>query len=175
MAEVLLRRRLVSLGASVTVSSAGVLGNGRAATPEAVAVMHERGLDLSAHVSRPLDREVIAAADLILAMTREHVREVCAMDPGAWPRAFTLKELARRTSVVAPRGPTLPFADWLADVAEGRSMSDLIGSDDADDVEDPLGYGKGIYRGTADEIDGLLAAVVPAAWPEVRATAEGAA
>jgi protein-tyrosine phosphatase len=173
MAEVLLRHRLAPLGGSVTVGSVGVLGNGGPASAEAVVVMAERGLDLSAHRSRPLETEALEAADLVLAMTRQHVREVCATAPGAWPRAFTLKELVRRCSVAAPRGPGHSLSDWLAVVGQGRSAADLMGSDPADDVDDPIGLDRETYRATAAEIDTLLAALVVAAWPEV--LAQGAA
>jgi protein-tyrosine phosphatase len=173
MAEVLLRHRLGSLGGSVTVGSVGVLGNGQPASPEAVAVMAERGLDLSAHRSAPLTTEAVHAADLVLAMTRQHVREVCATTPGAWPRTFTLKELVRRCSVAAPRGPGHSLAAWLAVVGQARSVTDLMGSDPSDDVADPIGLDRETYRATAAEIDALLASLVAATWPE--ALAQGAA
>jgi protein-tyrosine phosphatase len=169
MAEVLLRHRLESLGGSVVVGSVGVLGRGDPASAEAVVIMAERGLDLSSHRSRPLAGDAVEAADLVLAMTRQHVREVCTTAPGAWPRTFTLKELVRRASVAAPRGPGHSLSEWLAVVSQGRSVADLMGSDPADDVADPIGLDRDTYRETASEIDALLAALVAAAWPEVQA------
>ncbi len=64
--------------------SAGVAaGNGAPATPEAVAAMRELGIDISGHRSRALTRELAAAADLILALTADHRREIVRRFPAA--------------------------------------------------------------------------------------------
>lgn len=56
-----------------TVISAGVAAYpGCAASPEAVEVVAERGGELSRHSSRQITDALVAQADLILAMTREH-------------------------------------------------------------------------------------------------------
>lgn len=55
------------------VRSAGVAAmEGDAASDHAVAVMSERGLDLSSHESWQINRELVEWADLILTMTRQH-------------------------------------------------------------------------------------------------------
>ena len=57
------------------VGSAGVAaGEGLAATPAAVQALGERGLDLSGHSSRPLDDGLLRRADLVLGLTRGHLR-----------------------------------------------------------------------------------------------------
>lgn len=78
-------------GAGVRVGSAGIMtGGGAPASPEAVVVMRERGLDLSGHVSRPLSRELVQDADLILTMTRGHLEGLLTLVPDARDRAGLL-------------------------------------------------------------------------------------
>ena len=58
----------------VEVASAGTdAWDGGAATDEALLVGIERGLDLGAHRSRKLTREIVRDADLILAMAPQHL------------------------------------------------------------------------------------------------------
>ena len=56
---------------------------GARATPQAVDVLREMGLDLSAHRSRPLTVELIHQADLIYTMSGNHARAVTALVPSA--------------------------------------------------------------------------------------------
>ena len=64
--------------------SAGVAAWGGApASPEAVVVMREIGVDISAHRSRALSRELAVAAHIILAMTEAHRREIARRFPEA--------------------------------------------------------------------------------------------
>ncbi len=77
---------------AVRVMSAGVAaGPGSPASPEAVDVMDERGLDLSDHASRPLDDAVMNVADLVLTMTRGHRAAILAAWPEMHQRVFTLR------------------------------------------------------------------------------------
>lgn len=58
----------------IEVSSAGTdAWDGGAATDEALLVGMERGLDIAAHRSRKLTREIVRDADLILAMSPQHL------------------------------------------------------------------------------------------------------
>jgi len=167
MAEVLLRHRLDALGVGAMVSSAGSYPGGEPATAHGQTVMAARGLDLSGHVSRRLDREMVDSADLIIGMTREHVREAAAVQPAALDRTFTLKELVRAAGVVGERRDGETMAQWLVRAGAGRRRADLVGvgHDDALDIADPVGRGLPDYQATADDIDALLALLVRAAWP----------
>lgn len=167
MAEVLLRRRIGDAGADVRVSSAGLHPGGRPATGHGQATMADRGLDLSSHRSRELDRSLIDEADLVIAMAREHVREVAVFDADALARTFTLKELVRAATAVGPRHGDEPLAQWLARVGAGRRRQALVGvgHDEAYDIEDPVGGSRSDYEATADELDHLLALLVDMVWP----------
>lgn len=167
MAQVLLRRHLAAAGVDASVSSAGLLPGGRPATAHGIEAMAARGLDLRDHESRQLRRELIAPADLIVGMAREHVREVAVLDADALSRTFTLKELVRLGEIAGRRSPEEPLSAWLARVGRGRQRQDLlgVGHSPAHDVEDPVGRGRDDYEATADELDDLLARLVALAFP----------
>lgn len=101
MAEALLRRQLAQrVGCEVEqleqrgvgVASAGVSASaGGAASPEAVEVMQQQGLDISSHVSRPLSEKLVRHADVILTLTDAHRQAICQRWPGAASRIATLR------------------------------------------------------------------------------------
>jgi protein-tyrosine-phosphatase len=78
MAEAIARGLLRERGwAHVDVSSAGTGAMaGSAASPEAVTVAREHGLELDTHASQPLTPELIAWADLVLVMGPSHMHVV---------------------------------------------------------------------------------------------------
>jgi protein-tyrosine phosphatase len=74
------------------VVSAGLAaGQGMSASPEAVAAVATRGLDLSKHQSRPVGDALIRHADLILTMTRSHRDSLVGRWPTAAARAHPLR------------------------------------------------------------------------------------
>jgi protein-tyrosine-phosphatase len=152
MAEGILRQRAADAGLAVNVSSAGLLAGGSPATPDAVDVVAQMGIQLAEHVSRRLDRNMIEDADLVLAMTREHLREAVVTDPAAFGRIFTLRELVRRLG-------QSPHAA-LADLHRGRKTADYMASNPDDDVADPVGQSRKVYAATAAELDALLTQLV---------------
>lgn len=146
VAERLLARELAGHrdvdGHEWVVRSAGTADLRAAMDRNTIAAAKAVGLVLSEHAARYLTRDILATdgADLVLTMTREHLRHVVALDPSAWPRTFTLKELARRSALVAP--PSAEdggFPAWLERVAAGRRPADLIQPDPQDDIVDPYG------------------------------------
>lgn len=87
MAAAVLRARLaeVGLAARVDVSSAGT-GNwhvGRAADPRAVAALRARGYDADGHRARQFRASWFGQHDLVLALDRENLAALRAMDPQA--------------------------------------------------------------------------------------------
>ncbi len=152
MAEGILRARAADAGADVEVSSAGLMQGGAPATADAVAVLADLGIDISGHVSRRLHRNLIADADLVITMTRDHLREAVLTNPAAFPRIFTLRELVRRLD-------ENPGAA-IASLNVGRSTSDYHGTVAEDDVKDPIGQSQKVYAATAAELDVLLTTLV---------------
>jgi protein-tyrosine-phosphatase len=85
MAEFLLKRIIERLGIEqVEIRSAGVFAaaSNRPATPEAVEVLAEIGLDLSEHRNRQLTFGLVGWADAVLCMETEHLYGVADfLDP----------------------------------------------------------------------------------------------
>jgi protein-tyrosine phosphatase len=67
--------------------SAGVAAyGGSPASEESIAVAAELGADLSDHRSRPVNPQLLAAADDVIAMTRGHAHALASRFPGVGPR-----------------------------------------------------------------------------------------
>jgi protein arginine phosphatase len=81
MAEAITRNGLQQRGwQHVEVQSAGTdAAGGAEATEQAVHVSGEHGLDLSRHAAQPLTAELVAWADLILAMGPAHRQAIVAL------------------------------------------------------------------------------------------------
>lgn len=118
MAAAYLRQALAEAGApGVRVESAGLHAvPGLPAAAEAQEAVARDGLSLAEHRSRPLDEAAVAAADLILAMTRAQA-----------------DELRRRFPAVAER--VALWREWAA----GSPLADA-------DVPDPIGQGLADYQ-----------------------------
>lgn len=151
MAEAMLRERAVGADgrATLTLSSAGTHGwDAAPATDASARAAAERGLDLSDHRSRPLTRDLVEHADLVVAMAGEHRDAIARAVPGAAERTFTLKELVLLLEQVRPVG------DLAARVAAAAARRRDAGTPPGDlDVADPYGAADGIYRAMADELD----------------------
>lgn len=164
MAGALLTRHLSGSPAPVTVRSAGLRTEGAPASPEAASALAARGLDISGHRSHRVAGSDLAWADLVLGMSREHVRHAVVTAPDTWPRAFTLKELVRRGEQAGPRMPAEPFAGWLARVHAGRERAALLGDSPADDVADPMGGPAQAYADTVALLDDLAGRLARLGW-----------
>jgi protein-tyrosine-phosphatase len=113
MAQALVRARAARLGqqTKVEVRSAGTwAGRQASASEHAVAVMAERGLDISGHAAEEIDAEALAWADLVLVMTAGHREAIASEFPDA----------ARKVRLVS----SLDGGDW--DVADpvGGTLED---------------------------------------------------
>ncbi len=75
----------------IVIRSCGAFAvEGAPASPEAVEVMSQRGVDLSRHRSEPLTAEAIHQADYVFAMTQSHVHSVLSAVPSAGDRCRLL-------------------------------------------------------------------------------------
>jgi protein-tyrosine-phosphatase len=160
MAEGMLRKLLTDSGARADIGSAGLLRGGAPATRHAIAVMADRGIDISRHVSRTIDPEAVRSTPLIIGMAREHVREAVVGYGADIEHTFTLKELVRRGERTGPRKPDETVVEWLARVTDGRRSADLMGEDHDDDIPDPVGRSRAHYEATARELDVLFRRLV---------------
>ena len=177
MTEALLGTRIAERDVPVVVGSAGLLEGGRQIPPQVTAVLAKRGIALPEQLSRQLRRCDLLHADLVIGMERAHVRHSVILEPEAWPRTFTLKELVRRGEKIGPRLPAESPGAWLARVHEGRERRDLLGESPFDDVADPYGGPSSAYEAAASEIEELLDRVECLLWPYrvvVESPAQGA-
>jgi protein-tyrosine phosphatase len=158
MGEALLRGHLSGRPVVARVRSAGTLAWSGPATREAVAVMREHGLDLSAHRSQALTTELVADADLVLAMTRAHVYGVLAYDDTASDRTFLIEELPRLATPIGPRRADETVRAWAGRVAAERTHDWVAGRAD-EEVPDPYGEPISVYRATANRLDAASAAI----------------
>ena len=126
MAEALLKRILAREGleADYMVRSAGVwAANGRPASPYAIQVMAERGIDISGHRAHSLTQADVEEADLILAMASEHVEAIETLLPQYKSKIHLLSEMVGgRDDIADPMGGPLheylQCADGLEDLIE---------------------------------------------------------
>lgn len=165
MAEALFRDGLARRGVPAVVRSAGLVTEDRPASPHGVEVMADRGLDLSAHRSRRLTAPLVAPADLVVGMERQHVREVAVLAPDRFAVSFTLPELVRRATEVGPRPPERPLGEWLAGLTATRTAADLLRDDPDDEVADPYGTTLAEYRRTADQLERLVGSALDLLFP----------
>jgi len=164
-AQYLLVAHLRTLEVDAVVASAGFRRDGQPSPALAQEVLAARRLDLSAHRSHHVQADDLAWADLVLGMAREHVREAVVLHPAAWPHTFTLREIVRRGAQVGTRREHEMIEEWIAAVHRGRRTADLLGSDDADDIADPMGGTREEFQAVADVIDGQLRALGRLLWP----------
>ena len=167
MVEGLLRHHLDQRGRVATVTSAGVRASEPAVDPHAVRAVATYGPDLCEHAPRQLTRQIIESdgADLVVTMTRDHLRNVVALDRRAWPRTFTLRELVRRAS--ANGDPAIAHVrEWAEALGASRVVREMMSNDPTDDVADPHGLAYNRYTATAEELDSLVRVLVALApWP----------
>lgn len=158
VAEALLARRLADVvdmdGRRWMVSSAGTDRHLGPVEPDTVAAAAALGLDITTHASRQVRQGDLDDADLVLTMTRSHLRSIAATDQSVWPRTFTLKELVRRSKSV----PNIEggFAAWLAAAGTGRRAADMLSPSDEDDVLDPYRQGRSANVAMVAAVESLV-------------------
>ena len=164
MGEAILSARLDEAGVGASVASAGTLGwSQRPATPHAVAVMAEMGLDIGDHVSRRIHNDDLDV-DLVVAMTRIDARAVIGRDNELKTRVFLPSEFARLAASSRSAGMTTPTRDVMRErIAAVGAMRDgeLVGRP-AEEIDDPAGEPLAAYRATAQRLDRHLTGLVNA-------------
>jgi protein-tyrosine phosphatase len=165
MAQGFLQAVAARRGLELTVASAGTTPGIRPISPNALEVMGEDGLAMRDHLSRELVAEELHQVDLVLCMEREHVRRAVVLEPGAWAKTFTFKELVRRGESAGARFPGEPVETWLERVGRDRRREELFGSSESDDVADPVAAPMSVLRATAEEIRDLVARLVDLLYP----------
>jgi protein-tyrosine phosphatase len=133
MATGLLREQLAEAGLEgrYLVRSAGVWAvEGRPASGNAIAVMAERGIDISDHVAHTVTASDMAEADLILGMSREHAEILKSTWPQYSWKIHRLSEMSgKRRDIRDPyQGPIEEYrvcADTLSDYL-GKGFEQIL-------------------------------------------------
>jgi len=147
IARDIVARRYPGAQSLVRVSSAGVgAQDGNPPTPEAVEAMAERGIDISSHRARKVTAEILAAADLVLAMEQRQGVRLRDMGTAGGPVQVLMKlgEAARGVeSLQAGRGAEKSVRERLERLRLLTEEMDLEGlwqePEYAYDVPDPIG------------------------------------
>ncbi len=117
MAEGLLKKKLYLLYRDkIKIHSAGTLGiSGSPATPFAIAVAKEKGVDILAHRSKGVTAAMMREADIILVMTGIHKNYLDQLFPDCQSRIVLLTNFAlpeseqKNMPITDPIGESLTF------------------------------------------------------------------
>ncbi len=151
MAEGFLRSEAARLGLDIDVRSTGTHAwTGRAATIEGRRVMNEHGVSIDDHRTLELDAALVDWADLVIGMSREHVRETVRAFPAAADRTYTLKGFLEMLPLLPPYTDT---ESWLRAAAAMREVAERVASPD---IDDPIGEREAAYRRVAAEVRELV-------------------
>lgn len=179
MAEALFRSKLMRdyphLLAYVEAYSCGTAAiEGNPATYSAVQAMDLWEMDIEPHRASPMTPQQLQDADLVLALSRDHLLSIDRAHSKSTSKATTLKYLASAAEEIARRlggetveneeaarrriGEVLRLLDELA--PEEIYSADLTAR--GSDIIDPIGSSLQVYIGVAEEIDAALDAVMRA-------------
>lgn len=159
MGEVIARAMLDERGIPSRVTSAGTHAlDGTKATDGAEMTARRLGLDLSAHQSRPVTAELVADADLVVAMERRHVVDLVIEYSAPFVSVYTLPELAQ---LAAPslRQAEEGLADWLVRISHDRDPASSLR---APEIADPIGRSMRRYRKAGRQISDAFATLFDA-------------
>ncbi|WP_198597834.1 arsenate reductase/protein-tyrosine-phosphatase family protein [Blastococcus atacamensis] len=124
------------------LSSAGTRArSGSGMHPDTALVLEGLGGKPAGFTARQLEAGMVAEADLVLTLTREHRRTVLELVPRALSRTFTLREAAALLDVVdgeRPMGENFGSRARALVAALAAARGRRSGGDD-DDIADPMG------------------------------------
>ncbi len=164
-AAALLRKRVSERGPEeVVVRSAGAMQTDGPPPALLVTEAVRYGVDLASHEPCQMKPDDLAGSDLVIGMTREHLREAVLLDQAVFPRTFTLREFVRRADDAGPRSGGVAFEEWVSSLHRGRQHVDLIGESPSDDIDDPMGGPPEAYREMLSEVAPLVDALHALVW-----------
>jgi len=134
MAEGLLKKKLYPRYRNkLKVHSAGTLGiNGNPATLHAITAAKEKGVDISNHVSKSINKNNVSKADIIFALADHHKEFLERYFPKYKENVFLLKAFNRKSK-------------------KSKNLS----------IKDPIGEGLTTYRRVINQIDNELERILP--------------
>ncbi|MCL3862910.1 low molecular weight phosphatase family protein [Actinotalea sp. K2] len=140
----------------VEVTSAGVGAMVGAPMPREMAeLVGAAGAATEEFAARQLTEGLLREADLVIGLTRSHRSRIVELYPGAVRRTFTLRELARLAAAIDPDEipsgtPAARLAALAPIAASQRGLHARPAGED--DVVDPWGGDKSLYRESFDQL-----------------------
>lgn len=153
-AELLARHRFGE--SRMVFRSAGFLMPDRRVPDQLVAVLAEHGVDAACHRSYRIDEASVRAADVVLTMEGDHVRQATTLLPSAFPKIMPIRKAAHVIQQLG--GETVPTARLVEAVNVDREPADYLSH--RWDVPDPYGGRLKAYRRAVSQIDELLTTVI---------------
>lgn len=151
MAEGFLRHEASRRGLEIETKSTGTHAwNGRAATIEGRRVMNDHGVSIDDHRTIELDRDLADWADLLIGMSREHVRETVRTFPDVAAKTFTMK------GILELLGSLPSYTETVAWLEAAEAMRERAESITDADIDDPIGERQAAYDRVASEIRELV-------------------
>ncbi len=140
---------------SLQISSAGTHGfvDRQMDDVMSAALADATGVQSTDFRSRPLTRDLIADADLVITAEASHRSFILDDDPGAFRKVFTLGQLAEAVDDLDAGLDRDALLQALGE-RRGTAATEL-------DVSDPYRRGRQAAQRCADHIDSLLRVVVP--------------
>lgn len=129
----MVQERDEKLAQEVEVSSAGIVteevlqlakargwfppkpSSGSEVSGTVMAAMLRRGIDLSRHRSRELDRDIVDRATLIITIDKYQKDGIISLYPSARGKVFTLREFVPKSSYADAEGPVGQFSPEYVD------------------------------------------------------------
>ncbi|MDQ3985564.1 MAG: hypothetical protein M3280_03595 [Actinomycetota bacterium] len=160
MAEALMRAGLTKRNCNtVDVASAGTWAEwGSPASSGAIDTLRDRAVDLRRHRSRPLDPVEVARADLVVAMTSVHVKEILEIIPDARHKVLMIKAIPEMQPERMDGADAQRRLQRLLRTPRPKYRRSL-------DLDDPLGLPRSAYERCVNDllrgINALLAVICP--------------
>lgn len=154
------------LGQSVQVSSAGTAALiGEPVDVPMAALAADAGVEVTAFAAQQVNERLLRAADLVLAMTRDHRAQLVSLAPATVRRSYTLREFARIIGRIDLSGVPIamsPGERLRAITPLAASMRPLVrpAADETDDVPDPYGREPAVYEQAMGMIREATASII---------------
>lgn len=146
----------------LVVASAGFGPAGRRVDSSVVALLEDRGVDLSRKRTRELDGAMADRADLIVTMTGAQANRTMTAWPEVAARVFTLRHLC---AVVTERPTSVSPAAWVRSLRDVTARDYQAAGDPSLDIAEPTGTEFGATLNLADQLLVATDHVTRSLWP----------
>lgn len=147
---------------SLVVASGGFGPAGRRVDGSVVALLEDRGVDLSRKRTRELDAAMVGRADLIVTMTGAQAVRTMTAWPEVATRVFTLRHLC---AVVTARPTAESPTSWVRELQDATQRNYNAAGDPSMDIAEPTGDEFGATLNLADQLLAATDHVIGCLWP----------